>query len=98
MREHGIAANATLRVVRGRNRGKTSEAILRAHNRGESTAVRQRATDVAEHLMRDGSFHDPARRVSLQTRHFRLLHPGMSRRVREIHLRRCASLGFTQLE
>ena len=68
MRDQGIAANATPRAVRGRNKGKTRDAIYRAQQRGASTAVRHRVTDVARKLMQTGSFHDPARARLLETR------------------------------
>src|SRR3984957_20693301 len=45
MREQGIAANATSRVIRGKNRGKTHDAIYRAQRRGASHAVRARVED-----------------------------------------------------
>jgi len=66
MREQGIAANATPRAIRGRNKGKTRDAIYRAQHRGVSTAVRQRVTDVAKQLV-TRSFHDPARSKLLET-------------------------------
>ena len=68
MREQGIAANATPRVLRGRNKGKTRDAIYRARQRGASTVVRQRVTDVVNPLSLDGSFHDPARSQLVETR------------------------------
>jgi hypothetical protein len=54
-------------VTRGRNKGKTRDAIYRARHRGVSTAVRQRVTDVAKQLV-IRSFHDPARSKLLETR------------------------------
>jgi hypothetical protein len=68
MREQGIAANATPRVARGRNTGKTPDAIYRAQRRGVSRAVRDRVTNIAKELMQTGTFHDPARRRLLETR------------------------------
>jgi hypothetical protein len=68
MREQGVAANATPRFVRGQNKGKTLDGIYRAGQRGASTAIRQRATDVAGQLKATGSFHDPARVRLLETR------------------------------
>jgi hypothetical protein len=67
MREQGIAANATPRMIRGRNRGKTRDAIYRARQRGASNLVRERVTDIAKQLMLTGSFHDPARAKLLET-------------------------------
>lgn len=68
MREQGIAANATPRVIRGRNKGKTRDAIYRARQRGASNVVRERVTDIAKQLILTGSFHDPARAKLLKTR------------------------------
>jgi hypothetical protein len=61
MREQGVEANATPRVVRGRNRGKTPDAIYRAQQRGESRALRERATSVVQELARTRTVRDPAR-------------------------------------
>jgi len=68
MRDQGIAANATPRFVRGRNKGNTRDAIHRAQQRGTSNAVRQRVIDVARQLTQTGSFHDPARSRLVETR------------------------------
>jgi len=68
MREQGIAANATPRAVRGRNKGKTRDAIHRAQQRGASTVVRQRVTDVAKQLVRTGTVRDTARSDLFETR------------------------------
>lgn len=68
MREQGIAANATQRRVRGRNKGKTPDPIYRAKQRGASTVARQRVTEIAHNLARTGSFSDPARTKLLETR------------------------------
>lgn len=68
MRDQGIAANATPRVARGRNKGRTRDAILRAQQRGASSAVRERVTAVAKQLMQTGSFQDSARSKLVETR------------------------------
>ena len=68
MREQGIATNATPRVIRGRNKEKTRDAIYRARQRGASNVVRERVTDIAKQLILTGSFHDPARAKLLETR------------------------------
>jgi hypothetical protein len=68
MREQGIAANATPRVARGRNKGKTRDAIFRAQQRDASSAVRERVTAVAKQLVQTGSLNDPARSKPLDTR------------------------------
>lgn len=70
MRDQGIAANATPRVVRGRNKGKTRDAIFRAQQRGASSAVRERLTAIAKQQVQTGSFHDPARSKLLDTRKY----------------------------
>jgi hypothetical protein len=61
MREQGIAANATSRVIRGRNKGKTRDGAFRAQRRGKSTAVRAKVTTIATELAKNGSFSEPAR-------------------------------------
>jgi relaxase-like protein len=68
MREQGIAANATPRLARGRNRGKTPDAIYRAQRRGASTRVRDRVTRIATELAQTGTFHDPARTRLVEAR------------------------------
>jgi hypothetical protein len=68
MREQGIAANATPRVVRGRNKGKVLDGIYRAHLRGKSTAVRARVSDVVTTVLQHGSYRDPARERLIETR------------------------------
>lgn len=65
MREQGIAANATPRVVRGRNKGKAHDGILRAQHRGGSSAVRARVTTIATELAKNGRFSEPAARAKL---------------------------------
>ena len=54
MREQGIAANATLRVVRGRNEGKAHQGIFRTRRHGESYAFRQRVIAIAIELNKKG--------------------------------------------
>ena len=68
MREQGIAANATPRVARGRNVGKTPDAIYRAQRRGASTRVRDRVTRIAKELVHAGTFHDSARTRLVEAR------------------------------
>jgi hypothetical protein len=68
MREQGIAANATPRALRGKNKGKTNDAIYRAQRRGASHAVRDRVTDVVNELMSTGTVRDPAKSHMLETR------------------------------
>jgi hypothetical protein len=68
MREQGIAANATPRSLRGKNKGKTKDSIFRAQRRGASHAVRARVTDVVNELISTGTVHDPAKSHLLETR------------------------------
>jgi mRNA interferase HigB len=67
MREEGIAANAAARVVRGRNKGQIRDAIYRAQQRGASTVVHKRVTDVVRDLTISGSFREPARGQLVET-------------------------------
>jgi hypothetical protein len=68
MREQGIAANATPRVARGKNKGKVLDGIYRAHMRGKSTVVRTRVTDVLTTVLQQRSYRDPARERLVGTR------------------------------
>ncbi len=65
MREQGIAANATPRVVRGRNKGKARDGIFRAQRWGQSSALREGVTSIATELMTNGRFNEPAVRAKL---------------------------------
>jgi hypothetical protein len=68
MREQGVAANATPRVARGRNKGATKDPIYRAQRRGASTALRSRVTSVADELKLSGTVRDPRRKKLVETR------------------------------
>ena len=68
MREHGVAANATPRVARGRNKGATKDSIYRAQRRGASTAFRSQVMSVADELKRTGTVRDPSRGKLVETR------------------------------
>jgi hypothetical protein len=68
MRELGIAANATPRVARGRNRGKTRDARYRTQRHGTATALRSTATEIAKELRTTGTYKDPARPRLIETR------------------------------
>jgi hypothetical protein len=68
MREQGIAANATPRVVRGRNKGKKHDGILRAQDRYDSTAMRAKVTAIAAELAKNGRFSEPTARAKLVER------------------------------
>ena len=61
MREQGIAANATPRVARGRNRGKTRDARYRAQRHFTSTAARSTVKEIMKQLHETGTFRDRAR-------------------------------------
>jgi hypothetical protein len=68
MREQGIAANATPRVVRGRNKGKARDGAFRAQRRGKSSAIRAKVTTIATELAKNGHFSEPARSRLVETR------------------------------
>ena len=68
MRDQGVAANATPRVARGRNKGKVLDGIYRAHLRAKYTVVRTRVTDVLTTVLQDGSYRDPARERLVEAR------------------------------
>ena len=68
MREQGIAANATSRVIRGRNNGKSRDGAFRAQSRGKSSAIRAKVMMIATELAKSGSFSEPARAKLLDTR------------------------------
>jgi hypothetical protein len=68
MREQGIAANATPRAIRGNTKRGTKDAIYRAHQRGTSTAVLERAKDVIRQLSETGTVRDQARERLVETR------------------------------
>jgi hypothetical protein len=68
MREQGVAANATPRSIRGKTKGRTNDAILRAQQRGASTTVRDRLTDVVKEVRLTGAVRDPDRSRLVETR------------------------------
>jgi hypothetical protein len=68
MREQGVAANATPRVARGRNKGSTKDPIYRAQRRGASTSLRDNVASVVKELKETGTVRDPRRRKLLETR------------------------------
>lgn len=68
MREQGIAANATPRAIRGRNKRTNQDAMFRAQRHRHSTALRERVTVIANELSRTGIVHDPVRSKLLETR------------------------------
>lgn len=68
MREQGVAANATPRVARGRNKGSTKDPIYRAQRRGASIALRDNVASVVEELKKTGTVRDPGRKKLVETR------------------------------
>ena len=68
MREEGVAANASRRVVRGRSGGAKRDEILRARLAGHSTVMRERVISVAQELAKTGTIKDPAKKKLLETR------------------------------
>jgi hypothetical protein len=68
MREQGIEANATSRVVRGRNKVSIKDSIYRAQQHGKSLAVRERVMAIAQELSQTGAVRDLARAKLIETR------------------------------
>lgn len=68
MREQGIAANATPRVIRGRNKGKARDGAFCALPRGRSSEIRAKVTTIATELAKSGRFSEPARAKLVETR------------------------------
>jgi hypothetical protein len=68
MREQGIAANATPRFVRGRNKRKAKWGGFQAQRYGASTTLHERVEDVAKELAQSGTIRDPARAKLIETR------------------------------
>lgn len=68
MRDQGIAANATPRLVRGQTKQAARDAAYRAKKRGNSNALRQEVQSIAKELSTTRSIADPARGKLLETR------------------------------
>jgi hypothetical protein len=68
MREQGIEANATSRVVRGRNKVSIKDSIYRAQQHGKSRAVRERVMAIAQELSQTEAVRDLARAKLIETR------------------------------
>jgi hypothetical protein len=68
MREQGIAANATPRSVRGRNKGAERDARYRTRRRGSSYALREKAYSVASELAQTQTIRDPGHAKLSETR------------------------------
>ena len=68
LREQGIEANATERAVRGLSRTHKLDGIFRAHERGASTHMRERAEQIAAELLKDDLKIERGKATLLQTR------------------------------
>jgi len=70
MREQGIAANATPRAIRGKNKKSRREGIFKAqfYGKSKSAVMRERVLGIAAELSRSGTMEDPARARLLETR------------------------------
>jgi hypothetical protein len=68
MRDQGIAANATPRLVRGRSKRSERDGHYRAKNRRSSYAVRDKVESVARELAGSGTIRDPAHAKLAATR------------------------------
>jgi hypothetical protein len=68
MRDQGIAANATPRVVRGQSKRAVRDAAYRAKGRPSSTALREQIQSVATELSNTGTIRDPAHSRLAETR------------------------------
>jgi len=68
MRDQGIAANATPRVVRGHGKGAARDGQYRAQRRGRSYALRERVDSVIRELSATRTVRDPARGRLQETR------------------------------
>jgi len=64
----GIEANATSRVVRGRNKASIKDSIYRAQQHGKSTTYRKRVMAIADELSQTGTVRDLARAKLIETR------------------------------
>jgi len=67
MRAQGVAANATPRIVRGRNKGSAKDAVYRTQP-SRSHALRARVHSIATELSETGTVADPARATLVRTR------------------------------
>lgn len=68
MREEGVEANASRRVLRGRAPGTKRDEILRARLAGNSTFMREKVKSVARELVKTGTIKDPAKTKLLEAR------------------------------
>jgi hypothetical protein len=68
LRQQGIAANATVRVLRGETRIPKADGVYRAMLRGESSQVRARAEAVANELLTGRVHVEPGKSTLTETR------------------------------
>jgi hypothetical protein len=68
LREHGVAANATDRAVRGATTNRMPDGIYRAVQRGDSTHMRERIQSVNPELIKGGTRIEPGMAKLLATR------------------------------
>jgi transposase InsO family protein len=68
MRDQGIAANATPRFVRGRNKRKAKWGGFQVQRHGTSTALLERVKEIAHEWAQTGAIRDPARAKLIETR------------------------------
>ena len=68
LRQQGIAANATERVVRGETRVHKTDGVYRAMLRGDSSQVRARAEAVAKELLTGSISTEPGKSGMTETR------------------------------
>ncbi|MDB6100567.1 MAG: Relaxase/mobilization nuclease family protein [Gammaproteobacteria bacterium] len=74
MREQGVAANATSRTVRGRNKGRRQDRLYRIRQHGTSTVIREQVESIAAELKKTGLIPDAARIRLVHTRQALLAH------------------------
>ena len=68
MRDQGIAANASSRVVRGQSKRAVPDTAYRARGRQSSYALREQIQSVATELSKTGTIRDPAHSRLAETR------------------------------
>jgi hypothetical protein len=68
LRELGVPANATERVVRGQNRSPKLDGIYRAEQRGDSWRTRSRVDDVGREILRGRLRDEPGKETLIETR------------------------------
>jgi hypothetical protein len=76
MRKQGIAANATRRAVRGKNKRTDTDKMLRAERHGRPRVLRQHVESVVKGYYVGAGFQDPAREKLVETRKNVVIHSG----------------------